>query len=85
MRVAVLGLGAMVLVAAGCGSATAPTPTQLTDTFTGTLPPLGTDFTTFTIVYTQAFFVTFLGTPGMQPAKIHLGPSSSFIYIGYGP
>ena len=44
----------LLAVAAGCGSATAPTPTQLTDTFTGTLQPLGTDFKTFTIAYSQA-------------------------------
>lgn len=47
-----------------------------------TAPPPGIEGA---IIYTQAFFITFLGTPGQQPAKIHLGPSSSFIYIGYGP
>ena len=38
----------------GCGSATAPTPPLQTETFTGTLQPLGSDFKTFTITYSQA-------------------------------
>ena len=41
--------------AAGCGSdnPTAPTPVQQTESFTGTLQPLGVDFKTFTIAYNQ--------------------------------
>ena len=43
-----------VSLAAGCGSPTAPTPTLQTETFTGTLQPLGVDFKTFSINYTQS-------------------------------
>jgi hypothetical protein len=40
--------------AAGCGdSPSAPTPVQQTESFTGTLQPLGVDFKTFTIAYNQ--------------------------------
>src|SRR5215207_4815399 len=41
--------------AAGCGgdTPTAPTPVLQTESFTGTLQPLGVDFKTFTIVYNQ--------------------------------
>jgi hypothetical protein len=44
-----------------------------------TAPPPGIDGAT---LYTQAFFVTFAPP---APAVIQLGPSSTFIYIGYGP
>jgi hypothetical protein len=42
-------------VSIGCGSSTpvAPTPVLQTENFTGTLQPLGVDFKTFTIAYTQ--------------------------------
>jgi hypothetical protein len=53
-RHASFALVALVLtLAAGCGSATAPSPPLQTETFTGTLQPLGTDFKTFTVTYTQ--------------------------------
>jgi hypothetical protein len=42
-------------------------------------PPPGVDGG---IIYTQAFFVTFSNG---SPTKIHLGPSATFIFIGYGP
>lgn len=42
-----------VSLAAACGSPAAPTPTLQTENFTGTLQPLGLDFKTFTIAYTQ--------------------------------
>jgi hypothetical protein len=51
---AVLGPCALLLsLAAACGSPTAPTPTLQTENFSGTLQPLGLDFKTFTIGYTQ--------------------------------
>lgn len=54
-RLSSIALCAIVLfTAAACGgSATAPTPVTTTDTFTGTLQPLGVDFKTFTIAYAQ--------------------------------
>lgn len=44
----------LLSLAAGCGgSPTTPTPPIVTENFTGTLQPLGVDFKTFTITYTQ--------------------------------
>src|SRR6185503_16048305 len=37
----------------GCGSPSQPDPVQKTETFNGTLQPLGVDFKTFSIVYAQ--------------------------------
>jgi hypothetical protein len=51
---AVLGPCALLLsLAAACGSPAAPTPTLQTENFSGTLQPLGLDFKTFSIGYTQ--------------------------------
>ena len=52
-RLSLIASCAIVLsLAAGCGgSPTDPTPTATTETFTGTLQPLGIDFKTFTINY----------------------------------
>jgi len=52
-----IALGAILLsLVASCGgdSPTAPTPVQQTEIFTGTLQPLGTDYKTFAVVYTQS-------------------------------
>ena len=50
-----IALCATVLsAAAGCGGSTAPTPVAKTEVFTGTLQPLGADFKTFSIAYTQS-------------------------------
>jgi hypothetical protein len=56
-RVSSLALCALLAAATiGCGndSPTAPDPIEQTETFTGTLQPLGVDFKTFTVGYTQA-------------------------------
>jgi hypothetical protein len=47
---------AFAVAAPGCGDSNpaAPTPVQQTEIFTGTLQPLGVDFKTFTIAYSQA-------------------------------
>ena len=37
----------------GCGSPNEPDPVQKTETFSGTLQPLGVDFKTFSIIYAQ--------------------------------
>lgn len=50
-------LGAILVSLASCGgggSPTAPTPVLQTETFTGTLQPLGVDFKTFGVVYAQS-------------------------------
>ena len=53
-RLASLGLASLLLVsAAGCGSSTAPDPVLVTENFTGTLEPGGSDFKTFSIVNSQ--------------------------------
>ena len=51
-----IALAAILLsLVASCGdSPTAPTPVQQTETFTGTLQPLGTDYKTFAVVFTQS-------------------------------
>ncbi len=51
-----IALGAILLsLVASCGdSPTAPTPVLQTETFTGTLQPLGIDFKTFAVVYSQS-------------------------------
>ena len=45
----------LLMICTACGSSTpvAPTPVLQTETFTGTLQPLGVDFKTFTIWYMQ--------------------------------
>ena len=54
-RIAPLGIAAALLACAtACGSATAPSPTLQSETFTGTLQPLGVEFKTFNIAYTQS-------------------------------
>ena len=54
-------------LAGACGgSPTAPDPVLQTENLTGTLQPLGVDFKTITIVYTQgAIFQAFITTAGM--------------------
>jgi hypothetical protein len=52
--VLIFGIGA----AASCGSSStpiAPAPVQTTDTLSGTITPLGTDFKTFTVNYTGGY------------------------------
>jgi hypothetical protein len=45
----------LLTLVSGCGgSPTAPTPVLQTETFTGTLQPLGTDYRTFAVVYSQS-------------------------------
>ena len=46
----------LAMFAPGCGDSNpaAPTPVAQSESFTGTLQPLGTDFKTFTIAYSQA-------------------------------
>ena len=54
-RLSTLALGATIATfAPGCGDSNpaAPTPVLKTESFTGTLQPLGVDFKTFTIAYT---------------------------------
>jgi hypothetical protein len=53
-RFSLVALCATFMFAPGCGDSNpaAPTPVLKTESFTGTLQPLGLDFKTFTIAYT---------------------------------
>ena len=55
-RLSPIALGAILLgLVTSCNSnPTAPTPVLQTETFTGTLQPLGVDIKTFAVVYTQS-------------------------------
>ena len=77
-------LAVLLAVAAGCGSATAPSPTQLTETFTGTLQPLGTDFKTFTIVYTQASSDLSVTVDSLKTVAASTPVTGITIGIGFG-
>ena len=74
----------LLAVAAGCGSATAPSPTQQTETFTGTLQPLGTDFKTFTIVYTQASSDLSVTVDSLKTVAASTPVTGITIGIGFG-
>ena len=75
-------LGCAALALAGCGSATAPDPVIQTETFTGTLQPLGTDFKTFSIAYTQG--TTDLSVSVDTLKLVSDGSSVTGITIGVG-
>ena len=82
-RFAPIGLAALLLLAAaGCGSATAPSPTLQTETFSGTLQPLGSDFKTVTVGFTQA--VTDLSVSVDSLKKVSDGSAVTGITIGVG-
>jgi len=55
-RLSPLALGAILLTfVSSCGdNPTAPTPVLQTETFTGTLQPLGTDYKTFAVVHSES-------------------------------
>ena len=57
-RLSPIALGAILLsLVTSCGgssSPTAPTPVLQTETFTGTLQPLGVDYKTFAVAYAQS-------------------------------
>ena len=74
----------LLAIAAGCGSATAPSPTQQTETFTGTLQPLGTDFKTFTIVYTQASSDLSVTVDSLKTVAASTPVTGITIGIGFG-
>ena len=76
-RAAVIGsclFGAGSAVSFGNGNTAAPTPLPITDKFTGTIAPLGTDSHNFTVVYSgysdASFTITSLTTvaDGTTPA-----------------
>jgi hypothetical protein len=75
-------LGCAVLALAGCGSATAPDPVLQTETFSGTLQPLGIDFKTFNIAYTQG--TTDLSVSVDTLKKVSDGSAVTGITIGVG-
>src|SRR3982751_664886 len=75
-------LGCAALALAGCGSATAPDPVIQTESFSGTLQPLGSDFKTFSIAYTQG--TTDLSVSIDSLKKVSDGSSVTGITIGIG-
>ncbi len=84
VRPVLSGLAALLLVVvAGCGkSATAPSPTLQTETFTGTLQPLGSDFKTVTVSFTQG--VTDLSVSIDSLKKVSDASAVTGITIGVG-
>jgi hypothetical protein len=84
-RHASFALVALVLtLAAGCGSATAPSPPLQTETFTGTLQPLGTDFKTFTITYTQSTTDLSVTVDSLKTVAASTPVTGITIGIGFG-
>lgn len=81
-RFGVLILGCTAVALAGCGSATAPDPVIQSETFSGTLQPLGTDFKTFSIAYTQG--TTDLSVSVDTLKKVSDGSAVTGITIGIG-
>jgi len=81
-RFAVPLLGCAALALAGCGSATAPDPVIQSETFSGTLQPLGTDFKPFSITYTQG--TTDLSVIVNSLKKVSDGSSVTGITVGIG-
>jgi hypothetical protein len=75
-------LGCAALALAGCGSVTAPDPVSRSETFTGTLQPLGADFKTFSIAYTQG--ATDLSVIIDSLKRVSDGSSITGITIGIG-
>ncbi len=78
--VPLLACAAVALV--GCGSATAPDPVIQSETFTGTLQPLGSDYKTFNITYTQG--TTDLSVSVDTLKKVSDGSAVTGITIGVG-
>ena len=84
-RLAPLGLAAVLLAsAAGCGSATAPSPTLQTETFSGTLQPLGTEFKTFNISYTQSSSDLSVIVDSLKSTAIDSAVTGITIGVGFG-
>jgi hypothetical protein len=84
-RLAPLGLAALFLAAAaGCGSATAPSPTLQTETFTGTLQPQGIDFKTFSITYKQSASDLSVTVDSLKTVANSTAVTGVTIGIGFG-
>ena len=81
-RLAPLGLAVLLLSSSGCGSATAPDPVLQTETFTGTLQPLGLDFKTFSVATTSS--TTDLSVSVDSLKTVADGTSVTGITIGVG-
>jgi hypothetical protein len=77
-------VAACFVLAAGCGSATAPSPTLQTETFTGTLQPLGTDFKTFSVAYTQSSTDLSVKIDSLQTVAASTPVTGITMGIGFG-
>ena len=71
-------------LATGCGSVTAPSPVLQTETFTGTLQPLGTEFKTFTVVYTQSTTDLSVSVDSLKTVADSTAVTGITIGIGFG-
>jgi hypothetical protein len=77
-------VAACFVLAVGCGSVTAPSPTLQTETFTGTLQPLGTDFKTFSVAYTQSSTDLSVKIDSLQTVAASTPVTGITMGIGFG-
>ena len=90
-RMVHVGIGIAALLSAACGSgnsttsstATSPSPVLTTDTFTGTISPLGTAANTFTVNYAGAYSNASVTVTSLTTAAGAL-PQSITIGVGFG-
>jgi hypothetical protein len=86
-RLSPIALGAILLaLVSSCGgsSPTAPTPTPQSETFTGTLQPLGTDFKTFSVVYAQSATDLSVTVNSLTTVANATGVTGITIGVGFG-
>jgi len=87
-RLSPIALGAVLLAfVTSCGggsSPTAPSPTAQTETFTGTLQPLGIDFKTFSVVYAQSVTDLSVTVTSLTTVANATGVTGVTIGVGFG-
>jgi hypothetical protein len=85
-RLVLSGLAACLLViVSGCGkSSTAPSPTLQTETFTGTLQPLGSDFKTVTVSFTQSITDLSVSIDSLKKVSDSSAVTGITIGVGFG-
>ena len=86
-RLTPIALGAILLAfVSSCGSSspTTPSPTPQTETFTGTLQPLGTDFKTFSVVHAQSVTDLSVTVTTLTTVANATGVTGITIGVGFG-